>query len=381
MMLASREPLMELARSDEGPVLSVYVPVTPTALTLESVRIALKDAEHTASAEADALGMPHRAREVLLAPVSLALEGQSRDPWSQAFAVIATPTRSWSGFIRHPATPTVAIGHTAVLTPLVDALTPPRRFHVLAISQHQVRVFAGDRDRLTPIEVPGLPATMADALHDDEHVKRLGMHGGAHIGRGIVGTMHGYDNQKDERKDDLVRFFQRVAAALDTVPSIRETPLVLASVAYEAAIYRSVDRAAHVLDEPVAGNPDLVDMGTMHARAWAVVEPALTAHDRALAETARDRLGTGLAGTEVRDVLVAATEGRVTALFVRPATRRWGTYDAGTGEVVTHDERRAGDDDLVSRAIAATVRARGLVLPIEPGSPLDGEDLVALYRY
>jgi Bacterial archaeo-eukaryotic release factor family 7 len=85
-----------------------------------------------------------------------------------------------------------------VVTPLIAALPAIGHCHLLALSQHQLRLFRGDHAGLEQVHVPDMPSSIADALWYEDPERRVSWHGGAHIGAGRVGMIvHGSGSEHD----------------------------------------------------------------------------------------------------------------------------------------------------------------------------------------
>jgi hypothetical protein len=87
----------------------------------------------------------------------------------------------------------------------------------------------------------------------------------------------------------------------------------------------------------------------------------------------------GAAG-EVARVVPAAHAGRVEALFLARSRRRWGRFDAASGEVREHEVEGPGDEDLLNLAAVCTLAHGGAVYEAEEGQVPGGGPLAAVFR-
>jgi hypothetical protein len=71
----------------------------------------------------------------------------------------------------------------------------------------------------------------------------------------------------------------------------------------------------------------------------------------------------------------------VQTLFLPVATELWGTYDAATGALDLHVERRPGDEELLERAALETLENGGDVYEVAQPAALDGAPLAAMLRH
>ena len=136
-------------------------------------------------------------------------------------------------------------------------------YFVLAISQNHARVFRANRLSIEPFEVKDLPKSLEDALWYVHREPTMERHGSG------AGHMSGGGQQY--HKNDIHQYLHQVDKALGVALAGSHAPLVVMGVGYEASMFINESHYRHVVHTPVSGNPDQVDLLTIHARTWAVV--------------------------------------------------------------------------------------------------------------
>jgi hypothetical protein len=385
--VVTREHLEALAERRGGPCVSLYQPTHragPDSRSFDQqdpvrFRNLLREAEQGLAAS----GVSPRAAEELLAPARRLLD----DPgfWqyqADGLAVFLAPgvVRTFRVPLRVEELVVVAPGFH--VKPLLALLTGDGLFYVLALSQNQVRLLAGTRDHLGEIELPGAPGSLADALGHGEPERQLQLHAsGPAGGDRRAATFHGQGAGVDDAKTNLLRFFQQVDRAVTRVIGNGSVPLVLAAVEYLAPIYRQASTHASLLDEGIRGNPEGLRPDDLHARAWPLVEPRFRQAREAAAERYRTLAGTGRTSDEVREVVLAAGDGRVDVLFVAVGVRVWGTVPADTRAIEIGDEQPGRNEDLLNLAAVHTVLKRGTVYALPPAEMPGEAPVAAIFRY
>lgn len=370
----SGQVFRELAGWTAGPCVSIYLALAPTPEP-EIERRALNDLVRDARLSLESTtSLGRSAIDELLAPTETVLAGGSTGRRCSGHAVFTAP-----GIFRHvqldARVPSKSfVSDRFVVTPLVGALDQDDRYHLLALSQNELRFFDGGRHGLIEVAVPGMPTSRDEALWYEDNERQLNVHGGDHQGvGGIVGTLHGSPSDRDLRKHQLLRFFRKVDEALWGVLHAESAPLLVAGVGYELAIYREANRYPH-LEIVDLGNPERLDAATLHDVTWSVAAAVLDAPRRAI-------LGRAASSTEqltaVATILAACREGRVAALLVRPETLLWGGVDDDLG----HAEQRPGDIDLVSAMIGAALEQGADVFPLALGELPYDPPVAAVPRY
>lgn len=260
------------------------------------------------------------------------------------------------------------VGRRFSLRPLLSLLSGDGRFLVLAVSQNRVRLLAGTRYTIAELSLGPIPASMGDALALEEGETQLQMHTA-----GDAGMFHGHGAGDEVDKAAVERFLRAVATGLRERIGDDRRPLVLAAVGYYLPIFREVSDHPAIVEHGVDGNPDELSAAELHDRAWPVVAPVFGAERARAVERFHANRGTGRTATALGDVVLAAVDGQVDTLFVDVSAPAWGRLDEASRTVTRHDERRAGDDDLVDRAAVATLLAGGEVYVVAPPDLVGGE--------
>ncbi|HLE84050.1 MAG TPA: hypothetical protein VJG13_06900 [Thermoanaerobaculia bacterium] len=278
----------------------------------------------------------------------------------------------------------VAVGDQFAVKPLVPLLDGGGRYYVLGLSLNEVRLLEADRWSVRRLELGPVPASMDDALGYAQYYTGLGMHSASqhalHGQPGVVYHGHG-DADEDRVEEDLRHYFQRIARALEDRLPDRAAPLVLAAVAEHLPLYREAAHDPRLVEEAVAGNPELTSDDELRLAAWPLVEPRLAAARRRALERYAELGGTGRAAAGVDPVVVAADRGLIESLFLDPQAERWGTYEPDLGRVLLHEQREPGDAELFELAVARTLETGGDVYALTPGGLGEGVEIAAVLRY
>jgi hypothetical protein len=116
------------------------------------------------------------------------------------------------------------------LKPLLPVFTNDLLFYVLAISMNDVRCFECTPFDETLLSIPDMPDSMADALWADDREKSLQFRSFSSTGGGDVAMYHG--SSEVDKRNELLRYFQRVDPPLVQFLGDTQAPLVLAAVDY-----------------------------------------------------------------------------------------------------------------------------------------------------
>jgi len=274
------------------------------------------------------------------------------------------------------------VGERFHLKPLLPLLTSDGHFHILALSQKEVRLLKATRMSVTETELRDVPRSLAEVLQYQEVQDQVRYHAGAPGGaRGRAAIFRGgHGGAAEDRKDDIREFFRLLDKGLRQVLREHQAPLVLAGVEFLLALYREVNSYPHLVPEGLVGNPEELSAEELRRRAWALVEPIFTRAQREAAELYQQAAGQDLAASDLRQVVLAATEGRVGTLFVPLAGHQWGQFDRETGRVDLHEQEQPGDQDLVDFAAVMGLLHGARVYAVEEAE-LPDRPVAAALRY
>jgi hypothetical protein len=380
MDLFTRDDLTTLLENPPSPCGSLFLPTHRGGAEQDPIRWR----KHLAEAEERLVKAGWRAADAreLLAPGRRLLEDAVF--WKhQADGLAAFLAPGFQRLFRLPLTleDRVVVGNRFAITPLLPLLSGNGRFFILALSQKAVRLLEGTRDRVSAVDLRGVPHNLAEALLTHEARQPFSFQG--RLTRGGPGSwegiFHGHGVGIDDPKDELLHYFQKIDQGLHPLLRQEKAPLILAAVDYLRPLYRTANSYSGLLEEGIEGNPDRLSNQELHDRAWPLVRPRFEAARERAAAQYRQAAGTGYTSGDLETVVVEAWAGRVETLLVPRDRQIWGVFDPVAGSVVRHEEARPGDVDLLDVAAAGTLKHGRTVYTVESEQVPSGTDLAALF--
>jgi hypothetical protein len=340
----------------------------------------LDEAEDRLTAE----GLRRAEARRQLAPARLLLEDEPfwENVWD-GLAVFVSPSLFRRYTVATVLREFLDVGDRFHLKPLLPVLQRDGRFFLLGLSQHRVALFEGTRESLVEVPVARMPHDLASALYVENFPPERGLQFRSQAPKsGRRQSMwHGHAEEKEDTARFLLDFFQSVDRAV--APALRgeRAPLVLAAVDYLHPLYAQANSYPHLLPDGVRGNPDGFGVEDLHRRATAVVAAAMDREiDRAVA-TYTEHAGGPRSSQEVTTIIVGASLGRVSRLFVQRDVELWGRIDPATLEVRVHDRREKGDVDLLDWGAMRTLSTDGAVYTLPRDRIPGAGPMAALFRY
>lgn len=372
----------------EGPCVSLFIPTHGAGRDAQQDPLRWKHVVE--QAERLLIEGGHRgpdARELVRPARDLAGDSRFWNRQAAGLAAYLAPGRSDVLAVPVPVPERTVVGSRFHVRPLLPALWPDQEFLILALSLSGARLLRGTRFRVQPVELRHAPAGLEDVTKFVEAQSVRQFHSGERRGSGLVAVPHGHGGGKDDYEERVVEYLRAVAQSVtQTVGSAVAAPLVVAGVSYLRGLYQDVHvngagGQLSLLGEGVDGSPDKLDDAELHAATWALVEPLAHAQVEQAVAALPQALAKGGVRRDVGGVLVAALQGRVGTLLVDRDAVQWGRFDEQAGRAHLHDSWRAGDDELLDKAAALTVKAAGKVFELPADRIPDGRRVTALLRY
>lgn len=378
LLAADVEALLE---ARPGPCISLYCPTVRSGARTPQGPIYLKK---QLSQVADALranDLNDMAVSALLGPLEeLVFDTTFWNTRQEGIAIFVAPA-----FLRILHLPGAvpdrwSVGEHFFLKPLLPLVAGDDVFHVLALSQNETRLLEATVRTVRRIEGRELPEDLVAALGSQETPQYLLYHTASSASAGQPAIYHGQGAGEGAAKEELRRYLRQIESAIRKLLASGATPLVLAGAEPLPSIFREISTYPRLAPEVIAGNPEHMTDGELRDRAWRIVEPGFQETRRRMAERFGELAGTGRASSDVREILPAARNGRVEALFLDCDADLWGRVDA-MDNVTIHAAPEKGDEDLLDETAVCSLRNGGTVYGLRHGEIPGGGDLAAVFRY
>ncbi|MFK5633828.1 MULTISPECIES: hypothetical protein [unclassified Ornithinimicrobium] len=380
MDLMTRAEFEELVGEGDGTRVSLFVPTHSAATPHDRDEDRLRWKNLLTAAESALIEDEHDRRDVdaLLAP---AWELHADRPaWShQSDGLVMYLSPGWSATYRVPLElpELAAIGSSFVLGPVLPLLSD-QNYAVLTLSQKDVRVLRGSRDRIGELRLPSVPAAFDDVFEPDGPQSDSVPRPNASGRNGPTGAVYyGASSLDNAHKEDVVEFFREVSRGLEQHLAGRSIPLILAGLPEWVAVYRELNGYPHLLDDAVERNPDDMSPDALRSAAWKLVEKRLDDESGLLVDRFHEQRARGTGALGAQECHRAAQEGRVDTLLLA----RDECWAGGNG--APHVVRPTSEDDdtcgLVDAATRATLRNSGSVRVLDELP--DRAPVAAVLRY
>ncbi|MDB5102866.1 MAG: hypothetical protein JWP91_555 [Fibrobacteres bacterium] len=384
----TREDLRRMAGDGDGWRLSLYMPLHRTGREVRQAPILLKDLRTRAAAELGGRGCGPDTIAELLAPVNQVFE-ETDFTLLQGEGLAILSSRTFSASFLLPIAPPAAadVGRRFLLDPLLPLLFEDGRFHLLALGLHSVRLFEADRIRLREIPLDGIATNMRDALRMDEDATFTNLNSAASPRGGrSPGISHGHGGAREDLKEprqDIQDFFRQLDRSLLMRLDGTGLPMMLAGVEYMLPIYRDVSSHPRLTAKGVRGGNTAanLDLEELHGKAWSAYRAERQEEVREILKSYRERLARPETVSGIRNTLVAASEGRVSHMFLRKGFRMWGRFDPEDQRVSIADGPGPEEENLVNLACIHALLAGGKIYGVDEGEIPERADIAALCRY
>lgn len=328
-------------------------------------------------------GMRRAEVEELLAPArDLQRDSMAWQYLSDGLAMFIRPGKSQLLRVPTPMPELAAVGSRSLVGPLLRHLSGEAHFLLLALSQRDVRLLAGSRHHVEPVETGGMATAVDDVVPSRESRSDTMARPASAANRGGPAIFYGHGAGEDHTKtDELKRFLRDVASGLEPVLAGQSLPLVAVGLDALVSGYREVNTYQNLIAEAVVHNADGLSTEQLHQLAWPVMQRRLDEEQKETSQHFHNLSSTGRASGDVPTVAAGAAQGRVETLFVNSDPWCWDQVEAESPLVF-----RMGTDDrfvacerieeIVLETLANGGSVRATPTPLVPGS-----QIAAIFRY
>jgi len=386
MDILKQEDLLRLIKIVDEWCVSLYMP-THKVGTDQQDSILFK--KLVAEAEEELLEYGFRRPEVLTGmryAQNLLLDPDFWRHQSDGLAVFLSPHLSQAFRLPSQFEELTVIGKKFHLKPLLPTLNEGGQFYILAISLNEVRLFLATKYTVSEVELVEVPTSLQEALFMDDPERHLSLHTSTN-NPGAPGRrpaiFHGQGAQSDEKKKNILRYFQYVDESLRVIIGDTSLPMLLAGVDYLLPIYHEANTYTYILKSSLEGNPDDLGAKDLHQRAWKLLEPLFGKNQRKAREQFARLHGqkSKLATNDLGTIVKAAHTGAVDTLFVPLDVQHWGRFEPQDNQVVLNEEPSIENEDLFDFAAIHTILNSGQVFAVKAEALPENSDLAAILRY
>lgn len=396
MSLLPRKDIEPLLRTSGGPCVSIFLPTFRAGGERQQNPIRLKNVVRSVAERLEEdWGMRSPDADKLLDPVKQLVDDNSFWLHQGEGLVLFRSADTFKSF-RLP----VQVNELAVvekrfhLKPLLPLLSGDGdgHFYILSLSRKNIRLLSASRFRVDEIdlEAQGVPTSFAEALGDIERIQMQAGTSSKTPHRFSMGPRGGpifsaHATGEENLGAELRNYLERFDDALGKIDVDRKAPVVLAGVEYLLPIYRDVATTfQNICEDALRGNMEMERAEDLHAAAWEIVEPHFLQERKKAAERFGDLTASGRSTTDLNEILPAAHDGRVEALFVARGVRVWGSWDGEKRKIhfqLGQDGPRNGNEDLLDLAAVQTYLNGGKVFVVDQQDVPEGKSLAAVFRY
>ncbi|MFW6134696.1 MAG: hypothetical protein ACOC5R_03895 [Elusimicrobiota bacterium] len=383
MITMTKNDLNDLMEAEGSWSVSIYMPAWKAGRQIRQNPILFKNLLKKAEKQLEDTEITDKERKKILNPAEDLLNDSHFWQYQRdGLAVFSSP--DFFSFYRLPEKfdELVVVAKRFHIKPLLPIFTTGGHFFVLALSQNEIRLFRATRYSLNVVNLDKVPQSLSQALKYDEPDTQLQYHSKTYHGTGERSAVfHGHGAGLDDRKQDLLHYFQKIDKGLCEILAEENAPLILASVDYYWPIFKEASSYSYLTEEGIRGNPEEIDNEELHTKAWNIVQPIFEERQKEALESYERFEEQKQTSTDIKSVVPAAHQGRVAVLFLVPGIYNWGVYKPEIEKVLLHKKAGPDNQDLLDLAAVRTFLNRGTVFTVSPEKMPYQSPVAAIFRY
>ncbi|MEL6455769.1 MAG: hypothetical protein AAFQ40_13765 [Cyanobacteria bacterium J06623_5] len=375
MTLFSKSELQSLTSHQTFPCISIYIPTHEAGRETRQDTIRLRNQLSDAEEKLKQAGIDSANSQKLLQPAFNLLENERF--WQHqksGLALLIAPGFFQTYRIPLSVETSTTVGERFYIKPLVSLLSNDGQFFILAASQGNVTLYQAARGQMQTVDLGDTPTSLEEALRYDDPEESLQGHGTGRSGSREI--IHGQGGGKDGHNSDILRFFHLVSDGVEEALNQQNSPLLFVGVDFLFPIYQLANKYPHLMETAVAHQPDQLSPEEIRDRALEIITPHFAKRRQAAAEQFGSLLNQNQASQDLAQILNAAHNGQIDALFVADDAHVWGTFDAEARQLNPHASRTDESEELLDLAIAKAIETDAEVY-IVPNCDIPVEGVIA----
>lgn len=371
----SQDDIQELLDWKNPPCVSIFLPTERSGPQQQQNPIRLKNVIHKAQQILCDRGMNRPEAERILAPLqSLQADIEQWTHLSEGLACFCAPDFYRCFHLPMPLEEAIYVNERFHIKPVVPLLGSNARFYVLALTQSTAKLYEATRYSIHELALPPLEGSGARIDASEQVLSSAG------VSTSSDALAQIQPGQSEQTKADILNFFHRVDREVGRLLRRQRAPLVLACVGYLAPIYETANHYNPLLKAKVPGNPDRWSLDELRSHGWKLAEPYFRQDQSRAINEWNNAAKVSKVSTDVREVVLAADEGRVGTLFVKKGAAQWGRLDREHREVELQSDEVPSGEELLDYAAARTLGNGGEVYLLDE-LPQTKSPVAATFRY
>lgn len=386
MKTLTRDELKSLTEWEQGPCVSIYLPRHQAVSEYREDPIHFRNLLDTAESRLQERGLGAVETRTLLEPARSIQNDASfweRGP-AQGLAILLAPGFFQQLNLAYQCPQMLSIDDSFYVNPLFYKVYEDDHFDLLAVCPKSVRLFRHQNGEFTQVELPeNVPANLETISANTQFEESLQSHTTSSAGpRGDNAAMlHGHGITKEQSEKLLCDYFQILAKQLEKYLDNDGPPLILVTAEKQQNMFRKHYHAKNLLAQGISTSPDHLNEQELYQLALPVIEQISNQPLRKAREQYQKHLGTSRISHQLEEILQAADQGRVEALFAPLGSELWGQLPNDGDLIKTHNQPHNGDVALLNWAIRHTYKHGGIPYVITAEDMPEDKPVTAYFRW
>lgn len=275
----------------------------------------------------------------------------------------------------------VYVASTFFLKPLIPLLYEDGKFLILTLELNKVQLYLYTGEDISHIPLPHkTPSRLEEAVGYDFEEKSLQIRSQQHGDKRSV--YHGQGEGKEDRKNEILRFFREINKGVAAVVGDQKYPMILAGIEYLVPIYRKANTYKNLWETPLILHPSDLHVEEILRRARELMMPIWKRGFSTKSNQFKQLEKTSKVAIGISEILPLAYQGNIDSLFIQTHYETWGVFDPEKKSVRLDKNKNLINTSLTNLAAIQVILKGGKVFLVdEEQMPIDKAEIVSLNRH
>lgn len=263
-----------------------------------------------------------------------------------------------------------------LVTPLLPMLSMDGIYHILAISQKNLRLLKCTRESVTDITPADIFTNIEDFI---EHKPEAQLQ--FHTGADNHDAMYFGHGSNDEDKRVLVeKYLRGVEESVTRKLKRANEPLIIAASEEIVPVYRSLNKYRRLLETPIIRSPGDMKEKELQEAGWEVIQTYFLEDMYKAKEQFNDETSERISNN-LSEIIESTIMGKTDTLFIARGETRWGLYDESEHTVHYNNSRNGQHDELLNWTALKALERGGKVFVLPKQEIPYASTVAALFRF
>jgi hypothetical protein len=263
-----------------------------------------------------------------------------------------------------------------LITPLLPMISLEGSYHILALSQKNVRLLKCNRMEAVDVTPDDIFTSIEEFIEEKPEVQLQ-----FHTGAGNHEAMFfGHGGSDEDKKVIVEKYLRGVEESITKKVKESGDPLILAATEELIPVYKSLNKYNRLLDDSISGSPGEMKDKELQEAGWKIIRQFFLKDMYKAIDQFKDE-GSERVSNNLSQIVESTVMGKTDTLFIAKDEVSWGVYDEDQHTVHFSNSRNGKNNELLNWTALKAYEQGGKVFVLPKSEMPYVSTVAALFRF